>query len=96
MDAKAESKEDELFRSVVAWLVSLRIPRQDAREYASALREFGFDDMQSLQEVGGTGGCQKEREGHRKTTVLQEWNTCQQQFPQWKDRESPTSSTLVN
>lgn len=70
MDSKAESKEDELFRSVVAWLVSLRIPRQDAGEYASALREFGFDDMQSLQEVGATGGYQEEREWQRRKTTV--------------------------
>lgn len=49
-------QEDEPWRSMFAWLVSLRISQQDARKYADALRAFGFDDMQSLHEVRAATG----------------------------------------
>lgn len=45
-----ESKQDWP-PSVLAWLMSLRIPREQAQEYAATLLELGFDDVQSLQEV---------------------------------------------
>lgn len=45
------TEQDEHQQSMLSWLVSLRIPREQAKVYVDALLALGFDDIQSLQEV---------------------------------------------